>query len=78
MYTNDPHDIPRPRAPQPETPDHIKAFWSQVPDMRPTTPTRDRGLATTNVCRFDSANRRVLHVRGGCVHFEDVRRGPTP
>lgn len=76
MYTRDPYDIPQPQQPKPEVPDHIKAFWSQVPDMRPTQG-RER-MATTNVCRFNPQTKQALHVRGGCPHFEDVRRGPTP
>lgn len=76
MYTRDPFDIPTPRQPQPETPAHIKAFWAQVPDMRPTAG-RER-MATANVCRFDPQNKRVWHIRGGCPHFESVRRGQTP
>lgn len=70
MYTRDPFDIPTPRAPRPETPDHIKAFYSQIQDMRPTVPGGfDRSTATLNTCRFDTANKRVYHIRGGCPHF---------
>jgi hypothetical protein len=67
MYTRDPYDIPQPRQPQPETPAHIRAFWEQVPDMRPNTPRE--APATFNTCRFDTANKRVYHIRGGCPHF---------
>jgi hypothetical protein len=76
MYTRDPFDVPTPQQPRPETPSHITAFWSQVPDMRPTQG-REK-MATTNVCRFNPQTKQALHVRGGCPHFEDVRRGPTP
>lgn len=70
MYTRDPYDIPTPRQPRPEPPDHIKAFYGQLPDMRPNVPPgRDRGQATLNACRFDTANKRVYHLRGGCPHF---------
>lgn len=70
MYTRDPFDIPTPRAPRPEVPEHIKAFWSNVPDMRPTT---GREVpATYNICRFDPQNKRVLHIRPGCPHFPDA------
>lgn len=67
MFTTDPFDVPTPRAPRPETPDHIKAFWSQVPDMRPTV--RPERPATFNTCRFDPQAKRVWHARGGCPHF---------
>lgn len=73
MYTRDPYDIPTPRQPQPETPAHIKAFWSQVPDMRPTQG-REK-MATMNVCRFNPQTKQVLHIRGGCIHHESVNRG---
>lgn len=70
MYTRDPYDIPTPQAARPETPDHIKAFYSQLPDMRPTVPAgRDRSQATLNACRFDPQAKRVYHLRGGCPHF---------
>jgi hypothetical protein len=69
MYTRDPYDIPTPKQPRPETPDHIKEFYGQLPDMRPTMPTRDRGQATLNSCRFDPQAKRVWHLRGGCPHF---------
>ena len=67
MYTRDPYDIPTPQAPRPELPDHIKAFWSQVPDMRPTV--KPERPATMNTCRFDPQAKRVWHLRGGCPHF---------
>ena len=68
MFTRDPYDIPTPQAPRPEVPDHIKAFYSQLPDMRPTT---GRNMpATARICRFTNGpeGRRVLHVKG-CPHF---------
>jgi hypothetical protein len=70
MYTRDPYDVPTPRQPKPETPDHIKAFYGQLPDMRPTMPAYDRGRATLNACRFDTQAKRVYHLRGGCPHFD--------
>lgn len=70
MYTRDPFDIPTPRQPQPETPSHIKAFYSQLPDMRPN---RGREFPATYACRFDVQAKKVLHVRGYCPHFKDVQ-----
>lgn len=67
MYTRDPFDVPTPQAPRPETPSHITAFYSQVPDMRPTV---GRQTPATYACRFDPQKKRVLHVRGFCPHFE--------
>lgn len=67
MYTRDPFDVPTPRAPRPETPSHIQAFYSQLPDMRPTVkPERPATFA----CRFNPQTKTVLHVRGFCPHFE--------
>lgn len=68
MFTRDPYDVPTPQAPRPEVPDHIREFWGQVPDMRPTVPSRQTP-ATLNICRFMPAERRVYHIRGGCPHF---------
>ena len=71
MYTRDPYDIPQPQQPKPEIPAHIRAFWENVPDMRPTA--KNERPATMNVCRFDPQAKQVWHVRGGCPHLsEDV------
>lgn len=67
MFTRDPYDVPTPQAPRPEVPDHIKAFYSQLPDMRPTTGRNTP--ATLRICRFISGpeGRRTIHAPG-CPH----------
>jgi hypothetical protein len=72
MYTRDPYDVPTPQAPRPETPDHIKAFYSQIPDMRPTVRGRETP-ATLNTCRTlctPDGKRTMYHMRG-CHHFPE-------
>ena len=63
----DPFDIPHPRDVTPKKPDFRSEFWQQVPDMRPTV--KREVPATYNTCRFDTASKRVYHIRGGCPHF---------
>ncbi len=63
----DPFDIPQPRDTTPKKPDFRDAFWAQVPDMRPTA--KPERMATNLACRFDPQQKRVLHLRGGCIHF---------
>ena len=73
MFTRDPYDIPTPQQPKPQVPDHIKAFYSQLPDMRPTVPARDRGQATLNVCRTlcTPDGKRVMYHYRGCPHTSE-------
>lgn len=69
MTWADPFDVPTPRQVKPPEPDFRSEFWQQVPDMRPTAP---RAVpATMKICRFDHANKRVLHIRPGCPHFPE-------
>lgn len=72
MFTRDPYDVPTPRAPRPEVPDHIKVFYQQIPDMRPTVPTRVTP-ATMNVCRMltTAEGKRVAYHFRGCPHFSE-------
>lgn len=72
MYTSDPFDIPSPKQAQKREPHFSDSFWAQMPDMRPTT--KREAPATMNACRFNPQKKEVLHVRGGCPHFEDIRR----
>lgn len=68
MYTRDPFDVPTPRQPRPETPSHIKAFYSQLPDMRPTY---KQSAPATYACRFNPQKKQVMHVHGFCPHFPE-------
>lgn len=67
MFTRDPYDIPTPKQREERKPHFSDSFWSQVPDMRPTTARETP--ATYNTCRFSPQTKQVFHIRGGCPHF---------
>lgn len=68
MYTRDPFDVPTPQQPRAEVPAHIRAFYSQLPDMRPTVRPE---VPAAFACRFNPQTKQVMHVRGYCNHFTD-------